>query len=414
MTIELPRELRPDDAERAANARSHVVVGLSGGVDSSVAALILKAQGYRVEAVFMRNWEDDEEHCTARQDYRDAAAVAARLEMPLSTVNFAEEYWERVFEHFLAEYGAGRTPNPDILCNREIKFRAFLDHARGLGAEHIATGHYARRGRSESGRATLLRGLDESKDQSYFLHALAQPQLAAALFPVGALEKTRVRTIAREAGFGVAAKKDSTGICFIGERKFNRFLADYLPARPGDIVDERGEVIGRHSGLMFHTLGQRQGLGIGGRHGAAESPWYVLEKDLESNRLVVGQGHDNPRLLAREVRARSASWVAGRAPATAVDCTAKVRYRQGDVPCRVTLEPDGTLEAVFDEPVRAATPGQSLVLYDGERCLGGAIIESAGRAIRASADGGATFPGDERAGAERPGEGSAGLLYSGR
>ena len=395
MPIELPADLAPSPERRAVNERTRVVVGLSGGVDSSVSALLLAAQGYRVEGVFMQNWEDDDEHCTARQDYRDAAAVAARVGIPLSAVNFADEYWERVFAHFLAEYGAGRTPNPDILCNREIKFRAFLDHARRLGADRIATGHYVRRGEEPaSGAATLLRGLDVDKDQSYFLHALDREQIGAALFPVGALDKPRVRRIAREAGFAVAAKKDSTGICFIGERKFQSFLAEYLPARPGDIVTESGDVVGRHSGLMFHTLGQRQGLGIGGRTDAGDAPWYVLEKRLDDNRLVVGQGHDHPALLRTTLRAHGASWIDGRppaetsrpgsapdAPATTsnaveriVRCTAKVRYRQDDVPCAVTIGPDATFAVRFDEPVRAITPGQSVVLYDGERCLGGGVI----------------------------------------
>ena len=374
MSLELPADLRPSPAERAENARLRVVVGLSGGVDSSVSALLLMAQGYRVEGVFMQNWEDDDEHCTSRQDYRDAAAVAARLGMPLATVNFADEYWERVFAHFLAEYGAGRTPNPDILCNREIKFRAFLDHARALGADRIATGHYARRGVDGNGGAALLRGLDADKDQSYFLHTLDREQLAPALFPVGSLAKPRVREIAREAGFAVASKKDSTGICFIGERKFRSFLAEYLPAQPGEIVTEAGEVVGRHAGLMFHTLGQRQGLGIGGRADADDAPWYVLEKRLDENRLVVGQGHDHPWLFRDVVEAREVHWIAGRAPSGDFRCTAKVRYRQEDVACRVELDGPGAARVRFDEAVRAATPGQSVVLYDGERCLGGGII----------------------------------------
>jgi len=378
MSIQLPRDLAPSPRRRARNARTRVVVGLSGGVDSSVSALLLMAQGYRVEGVFMQNWEDDDEHCTARQDYRDAAAVAARLGMPLTTVNFAEEYWERVFAHFLAEYGAGRTPNPDILCNREIKFRAFLDHARAGGAERIATGHYVRRGEDTRGAAALLRGQDADKDQSYFLHTLDQEQLGAAIFPVGELEKPRVREIARQAGFAVAAKKDSTGICFIGERKFRSFLAEYLPARPGDIVTEEGEMIGRHSGLMFHTLGQRQGLGIGGRSAASDAPWYVLDKCLESNTLVVGQGHEHPRLHRLALVARDVHWIAGHAPAPAFSCTAKVRYRQDDTPCRVKIDADGALRVRFAEPVRAITPGQSVVLYDGPRCLGGGVIAELG------------------------------------
>ena len=376
MSIQLPRDLAPSPRRRARNARTRVVVGLSGGVDSSVSALLLMAQGYRVEGVFMQNWEDDDEHCTARQDYRDAAAVAARLGMPLTTVNFAEEYWERVFAHFLAEYGAGRTPNPDILCNREIKFRAFLDHARAGGAERIATGHYVRRGEDTRGAAALLRGQDADKDQSYFLHTLDQEQLGAAIFPVGELEKPRVREIARQAGFAVAAKKDSTGICFIGERKFRDFLAEYLPAQPGEIVDEHGAVLGRHTGLMFHTLGQRQGLGIGGRSDGTDAPWYVLEKDLANNRLIVGQGHDHDWLFRSTLVAHAVGWVAGQPPAATFPCTAKVRYRQEDIPCEThVVDADtGEIRVRFDTPVRAITPGQSVVLYDGERCLGGGVI----------------------------------------
>jgi len=405
---DLPIELQPSPDERVENARLQVIVGMSGGVDSSVSALLLKAQGYRVTGVFMQNWEDDDEHCTARQDYRDAAAVASRLDMPLTTVNFAEEYWARVFAHFLEEYSAGRTPNPDILCNREIKFRAFLDHARTLGADRIATGHYVRRGPLPAGappdraasavdedvgmdnaddNATLLRGLDTNKDQSYFLHTLDRSQLAPALFPVGRLEKPTVRALARDAGFLVHGKKDSTGICFIGERKFRSFLAEYLPAQSGDIIDEAGRVLGRHDGLMFHTLGQRQGLRIGGVKGSDEAPWYVLHKDLEANRLVVGQGHDHPRLLQTSLSASAAHWIAGSPPARDFRCTAKVRYRQDDSPCRVRVGGDGRLEAHFDEPVRAATPGQSIVLYDGPICLGGGIItELAANPCRHSAE----------------------------
>lgn len=350
----------------------HVIVGMSGGVDSSVAALLLKQQGYQVSGIFMQNWEDDDEHCTARQDYRDAASVAAKLGMPITTVNFAEEYWERVFEHFLSEYSAGRTPNPDILCNKEIKFKAFLEHARSQGADAIATGHYVRSG-GDNSQISLLRGLDTNKDQSYFLYTLNQEQLRPSLFPVGGLEKPRVRELAQVAGFHVHSKKDSTGICFIGERKFTTFLSEYLPAQPGDIVTDTDEIIGRHTGLMFYTLGQRQGLGIGGLSNSTDSPWYVLAKDLKDNRLIVGQGHDHPTLFRSHLTAHDVHWVhdAGKAE---FRCTAKVRYRQSDQAVVVKTRENGTLDITFDDPVRAATPGQSIVFYSGEQCLGGAII----------------------------------------
>ncbi|MBX2824164.1 MAG: tRNA 2-thiouridine(34) synthase MnmA [Gammaproteobacteria bacterium] len=351
-----------------------VIVGLSGGVDSAVAALLLKEQGSNVEAVFMQNWEDDDEHCTIRQDYRDAKGVADRLGIRLSTVNFADEYWERVFQNFLDEYSAGRTPNPDILCNREIKFKAFLEHALSRGMEYIATGHYTRVTHSDASSA-LLRGLDASKDQSYFLYALRQAQLARSLFPVGELLKTDVRRLAAEAGFHVHSKKDSTGICFIGERKFRTFLAQYLPAQPGHIVDESGQHVGQHSGLMYYTLGQRQGLGIGGLDHARDEPWYVLDKDMETNQLIVGQGHDHPRLFRQQLTAKDLTWCADSPPGLVFRCTARVRYRQLDQSAVVTVAPDGdTLDISFDDPVWAATPGQSLVLYEGERCLGGGII----------------------------------------
>ncbi|NND90922.1 MAG: tRNA 2-thiouridine(34) synthase MnmA [Granulosicoccus sp.] len=356
----------------------HVIVGMSGGVDSSVAAWLLKRQGYQVSGIFMQNWEDDDEQCTARQDYRDAASVASRLGIELTTVNFADAYWERVFAHFLQEYGAGRTPNPDILCNKEIKFSAFLDHARRQGADAIATGHYVRSARSDEA-VTLLRGLDEKKDQSYFLYTLNQQQLRPSLFPVGELEKTTVRKLAQQAGFHVHSKKDSTGICFIGERKFSTFLAEYLPAQPGEIVDDSGARLGYHNGLMFYTLGQRQGLGIGGQSEAQEAPWYVLDKDLADNRLIVGQGHDHPALFRTSLQAHDVHWVQGQAPAQHFRCTAKVRYRQLDQHATVRLDTHETLQIEFDRPVRAATPGQSLVLYDQDVCLGGAIISDLAR-----------------------------------
>lgn len=356
-----------------------VIVGLSGGVDSAVAALLLKEQGCAVEAVFMQNWEDDDEHCTIRQDYRDARGVSDRLGIPLTTVNFAEEYWQRVFQNFLDEYSAGRTPNPDILCNREIKFKAFLEHAIDRGMEYIATGHYARIAHAASGdadeTARMLRGVDENKDQTYFLYTLGQAQLTRTLFPVGELIKTDVRKLAEEAGFHVHGKKDSTGICFIGERKFRSFLAEYLPAQPGDIINEQNQVLGKHSGLMYYTLGQRQGLGIGGIDKAKEAPWYVLEKDLIGNKLIVGQGHDHPRLFRQQLAAKDLHWCADKPPSSSFRCSAKVRYRQSDQFATVSVAQDQqSIHIEFDEPVWAATPGQSLVLYDKEICLGGGII----------------------------------------
>jgi tRNA-specific 2-thiouridylase len=355
------------------NSSTHVIVGMSGGVDSSVAALCLLEQGYRVSGIFMQNWEDDDEHCTIREDYRDASAVATKLGIPLSTVNFADEYWEMVFAHFLEEYGAGRTPNPDILCNKEIKFRAFLDYAQEQGADAIATGHYVRTGKNND-EISLLRGLDANKDQSYFLHSLSQSQIAASLFPVGEMEKSEVRDKAKDAGFHLHKKKDSTGICFIGERKFSEFLAQYLPAKPGEIVDEDGKTRGSHNGLMFYTLGQRQGLGIGGVREHDDSPWYVLDKDLANNVLLVGQGHDNPRLHRNHLHAHNMHWVSDKTPKDDFVCTAKVRYRQQDQAVRISLIDEQHIRADFTHSVRAATPGQSLVLYDGERCLGGGVI----------------------------------------
>ncbi len=361
---------------------TRVVVGMSGGVDSSVTALLLQRAGMDVSGVFMRNWEDDDDACTARQDYRDASGVAARLGIPLESVDFADEYWEGVFEHFLAEYRAGRTPNPDVLCNREIKFKAFLEHALARGAEYIATGHYVRRGTAADGTHALLRGRDANKDQSYFLYQLGQHALAHALFPVGNLEKPAVRQLAREAGFHLHAKKDSTGICFIGERKFTSFLADYLPASPGDIVTDTGEPAGRHTGLMFHTYGQRQGLGIGGRAGGESAPWYVVGKDVEANVLTVGQGHEHPMLMRDFLSACDAHWTAGRAPASRFSCTARVRYRQDDVPVAIEIAEGGArFEARFDAPLRAITPGQAIVLYDGQTCLGGGTIDAFGPSL---------------------------------
>ncbi|RFQ25185.1 tRNA 2-thiouridine(34) synthase MnmA [Pseudomonas sp. ATCC 13867] len=356
---------------------TRVIVGMSGGVDSSVSALLLKEQGYQVEGLFMKNWEEDDgtEYCTAMTDLADAQAVCDRIGIQLHTANFAAEYWDNVFEHFLEEYKAGRTPNPDILCNREIKFKAFLDYALALGADLIATGHYVRR-RDIDGRSELLKGLDPNKDQSYFLHAVGGEQIGKTLFPVGELEKPEVRAIAGKYGLATAKKKDSTGICFIGERRFSDFLKQYLPAQPGDIETTDGTVIGKHVGLMYHTIGQRQGLGIGGLKNADDSPWYVLEKDLVRNVLVVGQGNDHPWLFSRALHASHIYWVNPIDLDQPKVLRAKVRYRQADQDCTLERTENG-YRAVFDEPQRAVTPGQSVVFYDGEICLGGGVIESA-------------------------------------
>lgn len=363
------------------SSQKHVIVGLSGGVDSSVAALLLKQQGYRVEGLFMKNWEEDDtqEVCTAAEDLQDAQAVADRLDIPLHTVNFSAEYWDRVFSYFLKEYEAGRTPNPDILCNTEIKFKAFLEHALRLGADAIATGHYARVAKGDEGYR-LLKGLDANKDQSYFLHGLNQYQLSHALFPLGELEKARVRELAEENALVTFAKKDSTGICFIGERNFKQFLSRYIPAQSGDICTPEGQVIGRHDGLMYYTLGQRQGLGIGGVKDAPEEPWFVVAKDMENNRLIAVQGHEHPLLLSQGLIAEQAHWITDTAPALPVKCSAKTRYRQADQACTVYSDREGQLHVEFDEPQRAVTPGQSVVFYVGEQCLGGAIIQQALRA----------------------------------
>ena len=346
---------------------------MSGGVDSSVAALLLKRAGHDVVGLFMKNWEDDDddEYCSTRQDLIDAAAAADVIGIDLEAVNFSAEYKDRVFAEFLREYSAGRTPNPDVLCNAEIKFKAFLDHAMRLGGARIATGHYARVDCTD-GTYRLLRGADAGKDQSYFLHRLSQAQLSRVLFPVGDLKKSEVRRLALEAGLPNHAKKDSTGICFIGERPFREFLNRYLPRRPGAIVDDQGARVGEHIGLAFYTIGQRKGIGIGGRAQASGEPWYVAEKRLEANELVVVQGHDHPRLMKRSLRGENPSWVAGAAPAPG-DYTAKTRYRQADAPCRLAALPDA-IRVDFAAPQWAVTPGQSVVLYEGEACLGGAVI----------------------------------------
>lgn len=354
-----------------------VIVGMSGGVDSSVAALLLLEQGYEVAGLFMKNWEEDDgtEYCTARQDLADAQGVCDRLGIPLHTVNFAAEYWDDVFEVFLREYRAGRTPNPDILCNKHIKFRAFLDHAMDLGAERIATGHYARVALRD-GRHRLFKALDVAKDQSYFLYTLNQRQLADTLFPLGEMEKQDVRDLARRAGFENAGKKDSTGICFIGERRFSAFLSRFLTEEPGDIRTPEGEVLGRHAGLAYYTLGQRQGLGIGGMKGADTQPWYVLAKDQERNRLIVGQGHDHPLLYHDGLEASSIDWVAGRPGSAAFRCHAKIRYRQPDQACTLFFLAEDRIRVVFDASQRAITPGQSIVFYRDDECLGGGVIDA--------------------------------------
>ena len=359
------------------NSQIKVIVGMSGGVDSSVSAYLLQQQGYQVEGLNMKNWEEDDsdEYCSAATDLADAQAVCDKLGIKLHTVNFAAEYWDNVFELFLAEYKAGRTPNPDILCNKEIKFKAFLEFAaEDLGANYIATGHYVRRDDS-TGQARLLRGLDNNKDQSYFLYTLSHEQVAQSLFPVGDLEKPQVRAIAEQLGLATAKKKDSTGICFIGERKFREFLARYLPAQPGAIETVEGKVIGEHQGLMYHTLGQRKGLRIGGLKDGDENPWYVVDKNVERNVLVVAQGHNHPRLYSDGLIAKQLHWVDRKERTKPFDCVVKTRYRQQDIPCHVEPLDNDTIKVTFTSPQAAVTPGQSAVFYLGEECLGGGIIE---------------------------------------
>jgi len=352
---------------------SRIIVGISGGVDSSVSALLLKQQAYEVSGIFMKNWQEDDTggDCPAMVDQEDAMAVCDKIGISFQSVNFSQEYWDRVFAYFLQEYSAGRTPNPDVLCNKEIKFKAFLDYATSLGADYIATGHYAQK-QERDGIFYLKKGLDPNKDQSYFLHLLNQQQLAKTLFPVGHLPKPEVRKIAEAHGLVTFNKKDSTGICFIGERKFKEFLNQYLPAKPGMIQTPEGKTIGQHDGLMYYTIGQRQGIGIGGTQNSSGEPWYVADKDLSSNVLIAVQG-DDPLLYKQQLQASQLHWITGQAPGQNFGCTAKIRYRQTDQACKVTLDKDIAL-VEFNEPQRAITPGQSIVFYHDDICLGGGII----------------------------------------
>lgn len=353
-------------------APKRVVIGMSGGVDSSVAALLLQKQGYEVIGIFMKNWDDTDENgvCTATEDYDDVIKVCNQIGIPYYAVNFEKQYWDKVFTYFLEEYKAGRTPNPDVMCNKEIKFKAFLQHAISLGADYVATGHYARVQHNEDG-SLMLRGLDANKDQTYFLNQLSQDQLKNVLFPIGEMEKSEVRKIAEEAGLATATKKDSTGICFIGERNFKEFLSQYLPAQPGNMETMDGEVKGKHDGLMYYTLGQRHGLGIGGDG----EPWFVLGKDLARNVLLVGQGFHHDALYSTSLKAIKMNYITTKPLANTFSCTAKFRYRQVDEPVTVEIMEDGTAHITFAEPVRAITPGQAVVLYDGDQCLGGGTID---------------------------------------
>jgi len=383
-----------DNKETQSNSQLKVIVGMSGGVDSSVSAFLLQQQGYQVEGLFMKNWEEDDtdEYCAASEDLKDAQAICDKLGVKLHTINFATEYWDNVFEYFLAEYKAGRTPNPDIMCNKEIKFKAFLEFAcEDLGADYIATGHYVQRELRDSSLCNddstaidssnsktwkMIRGLDNNKDQSYFLYTLNEQQLSRTLFPVGHIEKPEVRAIAEKAGLVTHNKKDSTGICFIGERKFKDFLGKYLPAQPGIIESAEGDAIGHHDGLMYHTLGQRKGLRIGGLSNAGEEPWYVVEKDLLRNVLVVGQGHNHPRLFSKGLIANQLHWVDRKHLTQAITCTVKTRYRQEDVACTVKPMVNEEYQIIFDEQQSSVTPGQSVVFYQGDVCLGGGIINT--------------------------------------
>lgn len=357
---------------------TRVVVGMSGGVDSSVTALLLKEAGYDVVGIFMKNWDDTDENgfCTATEDYKDVAAVADQIGIPYYSVNFEKEYWDRVFEYFLAEYRAGRTPNPDVMCNKEIKFRAFLDYAMALGADYVATGHYAQVETDDEGYVHLLRGQDSNKDQTYFLSQLSQEQLRKTLFPLGNLEKFEVRRIAEEAGLATAKKKDSTGICFIGEKNFKEFLGTYLPAQPGRMMTVEGVDMGAHDGLMYYTIGQRGGLGIGGQKGGDNAPWFVVGKDLSQNILYVGQGFYHPALMSTSLQASQICFTLDVPKNFEMTCTAKFRYRQPDAQVTVKVAGDKA-EVIFDDPQRAITPGQAVVFYDGKECLGGGLIDNA-------------------------------------
>jgi tRNA-specific 2-thiouridylase len=364
-------------SNQKSKSETKVIVGMSGGVDSSVSAYLLQQEGYQVEGLFMKNWEEDDndEYCAAAEDLADAQAVADKLGIYLHTINFAAEYWDNVFEYFLQEYKAGRTPNPDIMCNKEIKFKAFLEFAaEDLGADYIATGHYVQR-RYEDGIWKMIRGKDNNKDQSYFLYTLSHEHIAKTLFPVGDIEKPRVREIAEQQGLVTANKKDSTGICFIGERKFKDFLAQYLPAKPGIIETAEGEEIGEHEGLMYHTLGQRKGLLIGGKKEHGDEPWYVVDKDVARNVLIVGQGANHPRLFSEGLVASQLHWNDRKGPQEALKMAVKTRYRQEDIPCLVEPHANGTVTVYFDEPQKAVTPGQSAVFYQDDVCLGGGIID---------------------------------------
>ncbi len=362
----------------SAVSQQKIIVGMSGGVDSSVSAYLLLQQGYQVEGLFMKNWEEDdtEEYCSASEDLVDAQQVCDRLGIKLHTVNFSGDYWDKVFEHFLNEYRIGRTPNPDIMCNREIKFKAFLDYAQMLDAKKIATGHYVRTRQGRNG-VELLRGLDTNKDQSYFLYALNQHQLAHALFPIGEMDKSEVRVIARQQQFNLHDKKDSTGICFIGERKFKDFLQRFIPAQPGKIITTTGIVLGQHSGLMYYTIGQRQGLGIGGTETGTDEPWYVVDKVMETNQLVVAQGVDNPGLYHSHCRITDLHWISTEPEQQSLECSAKIRYRQQDTECHLCGFDGCNAIVEFAQPQRAITPGQALVVYHREQCLGGGTIELA-------------------------------------
>lgn len=370
--------LNNNDLSTKPPSETKVIVGMSGGVDSSVSAYLLQQEGYQVEGLFMKNWEEDDtdEYCAAAQDLEDAKAVCDKLGIKLHTINFATEYWDNVFEYFLAEYKAGRTPNPDIMCNKEIKFKAFLEFAcEDLNADYIATGHYVQRA-YQDGKWAMLRGLDDNKDQSYFLYTLSHEQVGRTLFPVGNIEKPKVREIAEQADLITHNKKDSTGICFIGERKFKDFLAQYLPAQPGNIESAEGEVIGKHDGLMYHTLGQRKGLRIGGLANSGEEPWYVVEKDLIRNVLIVGQGHNHPRLFSKGLIGNQLHLVNRNELNEPIKCTVKTRYRQDDVACNLSPMANGEYLVMFDEQQSSVTPGQSVVFYQNDICLGGGIINT--------------------------------------